>query len=504
MSTASRDAAEFVTAEPATPAPARRRSFRAPRILSRLGTCLAIAALTLALFPATVMADGANTFTITGPVLITEGVEHSYTVTAMLDAAPDPTYVGTADATCGTATCSIGVFTDGVATALLQDSVVEGNSLTVTDHDASEITGTLAVHVLAAGQVTHLVFTPPATASVGVAAAFTVTAKDDLNTTDEAYAGPATISSTDASAVFTPSADPGFTLGVGTANVAFSAAGLPTITATDDATPAITGTSAPVDVRENQVITPTSTPPSPGLVGDLYEPTATAPGGVVDFTLDGTSSGCTIDTGTVTFIGVGTCKILSDQVGDETHWPAPQLSQSINVRYASTATIVSSRPGTPGASTYGQSITFTVTVISLHLTPAGTVQFYYAGSTVGAPVALDGSGIATWTTTTLPVGTQSAHAVYSGNGTWAAADSNTVSQDVSSGGDSATVVVSSSGASPSGSSFGDTVTFTATVSGGGITPTGDVEFFDGATSLGTDTLDGTGHARMSRSSWNLV
>ena len=42
--------------------------------------------------------------------------------------------------------------------------------------------------------------------------------------------------------------------------------------------------------------------------------------------------------------------------------------------------------------------------------------------------------------------------------------------------------------------YGETVNFTATVSSGSGTPTGDVEFFDGLTSLGTDTLDGNGDA----------
>jgi len=59
----------------------------------------------------------------------------------------------------------------------------------------------------------------------------------------------------------------------------------------------------------------------------------------------------------------------------------------------------------------------------------------------------------------------------------------------------ATNVALSSSANPS--NFGQAVTFTATVTTGtpgSGTPTGTVTFFDGATMLGTGTLDATGHA----------
>jgi hypothetical protein len=49
------------------------------------------------------------------------------------------------------------------------------------------------------------------------------------------------------------------------------------------------------------------------------------------------------------------------------------------------------------------------------------------------------------------------------------------------------------------SNYGQSVTFTASVSGPDTTPTGTVTFFDGATSIGTATLDGSGHATISNS-----
>jgi hypothetical protein len=50
------------------------------------------------------------------------------------------------------------------------------------------------------------------------------------------------------------------------------------------------------------------------------------------------------------------------------------------------------------------------------------------------------------------------------------------------------------------STFGQAVTFTAAVTGSGGTPTGTVTFYDGATSLGTGTLNGSGVATIATSS----
>ena len=68
---------------------------------------------------------------------------------------------------------------------------------------------------------------------------------------------------------------------------------------------------------ENQTITSTSTPPTSTTVGGVaYTPTATSASGLpVTFTLDGTSSGCTLSSGEVNFTAVGTCVIDAKQAG---------------------------------------------------------------------------------------------------------------------------------------------------------------------------------------------
>ena len=80
-----------------------------------------------------------------------------------------------------------------------------------------------------------------------------------------------------------------------------------------------------------------------------------------------------------------------------------------------------------GATTYGNNVTFTATVTSPVDTPAGTVTFYY-GTTALGTTALNGSGVATFTTTSpLPVGGDAISAVYNPGGSSLATD------DVSTG-----------------------------------------------------------------------
>ena len=75
----------------------------------------------------------------------------------------------------------------------------------------------------------------------------------------------------------------------------------------------------PVD----QTVSFTSSPPTPAVYGGSYVPTATADSGLdVTISLDAGSSGCTLDSGTVTFAGVGTCKLKATQGGNSDFNPA--------------------------------------------------------------------------------------------------------------------------------------------------------------------------------------
>jgi hypothetical protein len=136
-------------------------------------------------------------------------------------------------------------------------------------------------------------------------------------------------------------------------------------------------------------------------------------------------------------------------------------------------------------STFGQSVTFTATV-SGGTSPTGSVQFFDGGVSLGT-VALVGN-TATFITSSLAVGVHPITAVYSGDADDTGSTSPVVNQTVNPLGGAATSTGLVSSVNPS--TFGQSVTFTATVSGG-TSPTGSVQFLEGATVLATVPLAGS-------------
>ena len=140
----------------------------------------------------------------------------------------------------------------------------------------------------------------------------------------------------------------------------------------------------------------------------------------------------------------------------------------------------------------GLVVTFSATVTG-GASPAGPVSFYNNGSPFLGTATLNGSGVATLPYTSTATGTLSVTATYIGNATNAASNSNTVLVNVTGSSTSTTM----ENAAPTALNQGQGVTLTATVAGGGVTPTGSVVFNNGGTSLGSGTLDGSGVARLS-------
>ncbi len=140
-------------------------------------------------------------------------------------------------------------------------------------------------------------------------------------------------------------------------------------------------------------------------------------------------------------------------------------------------------------SNYGDTVTFTATVapsVSTDLVPTGQVTFYEGSTAVDTETLVNGS--AAYVPATLAGGTYSITVQYSGDSNFSGSNSTALAQTVDP---IASQTALQSSDNPS--SFGVPVTFTATVSSsvsGLATPTGEVEFFDGSTLLGTETLSG--------------
>ena len=136
-------------------------------------------------------------------------------------------------------------------------------------------------------------------------------------------------------------------------------------------------------------------------------------------------------------------------------------------------------------SSYAQPVTFTATVSSgVGITPTGTVNFNDGSTTIGSGT-LNASGVATFTTSSLAVGTHSIVAAYLGDSNNPSANSPPFAQVVTQ---AATTTTVSSSLNPS--NYGRPVKFTAAVSfANGTPPNGEtVNFHDGETRLGTGTL----------------
>ena len=162
---------------------------------------------------------------------------------------------------------------------------------------------------------------------------------------------------------------------------------------------------------------------------------------------------------------------------------------------ASTTTVQAS----PASANTGQLVTLTATIISqLVATPTGTVTFYNGSTSLGT-ATLGSSGTATLSSTTLPTGSDSITASYGGDSDDAGSTSQPVTVTITSAVVPTNTVLATSATAIN---TGQSVTFTATVSpqSGSNVPTGTVTFLDGATTLGTGTLNASGVATLSTSS----
>jgi hypothetical protein len=159
--------------------------------------------------------------------------------------------------------------------------------------------------------------------------------------------------------------------------------------------------------------------------------------------------------------------------GDPAHNLSISATVTLTIQKGSTTTAIASNPN---PSTQGQTVTFTATV-----TPSDATEgvLFYNGATLLGTTALSG-GVATFTTSTLPAGSNSISASYAGNGQYNGSTSPALTQVVK------VATTTALASTPNPSTFGSPVTLTATVTPAAAT--GSVQFFNGSALLGTVNL----------------
>src|SRR5207253_2307497 len=174
------------------------------------------------------------------------------------------------------------------------------------------------------------------------------------------------------------------------------------------------------------------------------------------------------------------------------------LTQSVGKGSSSINLVPSVNP-----SVAGQSITLTATVTAVAPAtgmPTATVTFFDGATNLGS-AALDASGQATLSIASLPVGSHSLTASYSGDGNFNPSSSATLTQTVNKASSSISLA-----SSVNPSVIGQAITVTVTVSAipaAAGTPTGTVTFYEGATNLGSAALDASGQATLNIASLSV-
>jgi hypothetical protein len=256
--------------------------------------------------------------------------------------------------------------------------------------------------------------------------------------------------------------------GTGTCSVIANQAGnadyfaAPTVTQTTNATPA------------SQTITLSGVPAS-AAYGQSFTIGASggASGNAVVLTSDGVV--CTNSGTTYTMIsGSGNCSVIANQAGNSNYSAAPQVTDLVAATTATSSTSVAS---SLEPSVYGQSVTFTATITGQYGAVRKNAKTRVKSQVVGGSVTWNDSngaivcsesgsstttvtnGSAACTLSTLPVSADTITGTYSGD-SGHTGSSGSVVQNITAAGASVSVA-----SSLDPSTYGQTVVFTATISG---------------------------------------
>ncbi|HEY1993194.1 MAG TPA: Ig-like domain repeat protein [Edaphobacter sp.] len=216
------------------------------------------------------------------------------------------------------------------------------------------------------------------------------------------------------------------------------------------------------------------------IFGQTVTITASVPVGPTG-TITITSGGVTLGSGTITSsngtvtvttttLPVGSDSITATYGGDANYNSAiGTVTQTVGKANSTSALTSSPNPSLPGSP-----VTFTDTILPGDAT--GTVTFTSGSTTLGTSTVT--GGIATLTNSTLPLGSDLVTATYNGDGSYNSSFA-TLTQTVAK--TTPTVTVST----PGSSTFGQSVTITASVPPG---PTGTITITSGGVTLGSGTI----------------
>ncbi len=454
-----------------------------------------------------------GSFTFTAAVTGSEGTPTGTISWSVTDPTSNPVNCSTSTTTLdsnGQATCTI---TDAIAGTYAATATYSGDSnysgspgldstatvdtapstTTVTDNAAGVVTGGSFTFTAA---VTGSEGTPTGTISWSVTDPTSNPVNCSTSTTTLDSNGQATCTITDAiagtyAATATYSGDSNYSGSPGLDSTATVDTAPSTTTVTDNATGVVTGGSFTFTARvTGPGITPTGT-----IAWSVTDPSSNPVNcSTGTTTLDGSGKA----TCTITNAIAGTYSATATYSGDSNYGGGSGQDTMATVGTARSTTSVSDNAA--GVVT-GGSFTFTAAVTGSVGTPTGTIGWSVTDPSSNSvncstgTTTLDGSGKATCTITNAIAGTYSATATYSGDSSYGGGSGQDTTATVGKAA-SVTNVSNTSGVVTGGS-----VTFTAKVTGPGITPTGTIAWSvtdprsnSVNCNTSTTTLDGSGQA----------
>ena len=469
--------------------------------ISLSGTGIALPAVQLALsgVPATVVAGG-NLGTVTVLVEDSRGIvvtTSTASVTVTITGPNGYSQMSTGTAVNGVVSLNLSSFALAAAGAYTVTATSSGltpsaATMTVTANTHLEVTGLPATVVAGGNLGTVTVSVEDSSGNVVTTSTASITV---TITGPNSYSQMVTATAANGVASINLSS---FALAAaGTYTVTATSPGLPT----DNSTVAVTTTTATTLVAA----------PNPATTGQTVTLTATVapaptgtPVGTVSFyngtTLlgMGTPNSSGIASFTTSTLATGPAALTAAYSGNTGFAPSTSAAVIEIVTNPAATTTTTTLIALPNPATVGQSVTLTATVAPAPTgTPAGTVSFYSGTTLLGAITV--SSGIAAFTTSSLPAGALSLTAVYSGNAGFAASTSTALTEMVATAAPTATVTTLT--ASPNPLADGQPATLTATVTPAPTgSPAGIISFYSGTTLLGTGTLNASGVATFATNS----